>query len=86
MFAGGIALENIGWKIWLWMLAANWVAMPFVWFLCPETTGKSLEQIDLLFAKPHVRERLLAEQSQGSSGDEKKERDGDGSVKIEQVV
>jgi len=68
------------------MLAANWVAMPFVWFLCPETTGKSLEHIDLLFAQPHVRERLLAEQSLGSSEDEKKERGGDGSVRIEQVV
>lgn len=59
--------------------------MPFVWWLCPETTGKSLEDIDLVFAKPHVRERILVEQSLNSSGDEKKQ-DNDGSVKIEQVV
>lgn len=62
VFAGGIALENIGWKIWLWMLLSNWIALPFVWFMCPETTGKSLEEIDLLFAKDSVRESLLASQ------------------------
>lgn len=59
--------------------------MPFVWWLCPETTGKSLEEIDLVFAKPHVRERILVEQSLSSTGDEKKQ-DNDGSVMIEQVV
>jgi hypothetical protein len=60
VFAGGIALEKIGWKIWIWMLLSNWVAMPFVWFMCPETTGKSLEEIDILFATKNVRERILA--------------------------
>ena len=84
VFAGGIALERIGWKIWLWMLLCNWVAMPFVWWLCPETTGKSLEEIDLIFAKPHVREALV-EQSSNGSGYEKK-REIDGSVQIERLV
>ncbi|KAF2025005.1 general substrate transporter [Setomelanomma holmii] len=60
VFAGGIALERIGWKIWIWMLLSNWVAMPFVWFMCPETTGKSLGGIDILFAKKDVRECILA--------------------------
>jgi MFS family permease len=61
VFAGGIALENVGWKIWIWMMLFNWIAMPFVWFMCPETTGKSLEEIDLLFAKAEVRDSILAE-------------------------
>ncbi|KFY09380.1 hypothetical protein V491_08211 [Pseudogymnoascus sp. VKM F-3775] len=40
VFAGGIALENVGWKIWLWMALSCAAAVPFVWFLCPETSGK----------------------------------------------
>lgn len=58
--------------------------MPFVWWLCPETTGKSLEEIDLIFAKQHVRE-VLAEQSSNGSGCEKK-REIDGSMQIERLV
>ncbi|KAF2111049.1 hypothetical protein BDV96DRAFT_634855 [Lophiotrema nucula] len=61
VFAGGIALERVGWKIWLWMMLSSWVAMPFVWFMCLETTGKSLEEIDLLFAKLEVKSSILAE-------------------------
>jgi hypothetical protein len=50
--------------------------------MCPETTGKSLEEIDLLFAKEHVRESILAERVTGSSA-ESKEVD---SVRIEKVA
>lgn len=65
------------------MLLSNWVAMIFVWFMCPETTGKSLEEIDLLFAKAHVRESILANETTDSDGKEDKES---GSVKTEQLV
>lgn len=30
----------------------NLVAVVFVYFLCPETGGKALEEIDWIFAKP----------------------------------
>ncbi|KNG48354.1 sugar transporter stl1 [Stemphylium lycopersici] len=82
VFAGGIALDNIGWKIWIWMLLSNWVAMPFVWLMCPETTGKSLEEIDLLFAKKHVRESILAERILGSNTESKEVE----SVRIEKLA
>lgn len=53
------------------MLLFNWIAMVFVWFMCPETTGKSLEEIDLLFAKDYIRESVIAGQLPHSSGSEK---------------
>lgn len=36
VFAGGIALRNVGWKIWLWMALSCAAAVPFVYFMCPE--------------------------------------------------
>ncbi|KAH8802565.1 putative sugar transporter STL1 [Xylogone sp. PMI_703] len=62
VFAGGIAIENIGWKIWIWQLVACIVVIFFVYFMCPETGGKSLEEIDLLFAKSgHSQSGWIAE-------------------------
>ncbi|KAH6632880.1 general substrate transporter [Boeremia exigua] len=72
VFAGGIALQNVGWKIWLWMALSCAAAVPFVWFMCPETTGKSLEEIDLLFAKDHVKQSALANEISIHSHLEKK--------------
>ncbi|KAK5446521.1 hypothetical protein LTS15_009860 [Exophiala xenobiotica] len=60
VFAGGIALRTVGWKIWIWMLLSCAVAVPFVYYMCPETTGKTLEEIDLIFAKPEIRDSALA--------------------------
>ncbi|KAK5062648.1 hypothetical protein LTR84_004721 [Exophiala bonariae] len=60
VFAGGIALEKIGWRIWIWMLLSCAAAVPFVYFMCPETTGKSLEEIDLIFATQSVKDSRLA--------------------------
>jgi hypothetical protein len=51
------------------MLVFNWLAMPFVWFMCPETGGKSLEEIDVLFAKEDVRERILESGYGGAIGE-----------------
>ncbi|KAH6682828.1 general substrate transporter [Halenospora varia] len=60
VFAGGIALRNVGWKIWLWMALSCAAAVPFVYFMCPETSGKTLEEIDLIFAKDSVKHSDLA--------------------------
>ena len=37
------------WYFWLWVISGNVVAVIFVFLLCPETGGKTLEQVDFLF-------------------------------------
>jgi MFS family permease len=36
VFAGGIAIQNIGWKIWIWQVLSCALAVVFVYFMCPE--------------------------------------------------
>lgn len=43
--------------------AFNVLAIPFIYFLCPETAGKHLEELDVLFCKPELRERLTTERA-----------------------
>ncbi|RGP68535.1 sugar transporter stl1 [Fusarium sporotrichioides] len=62
VFAGGIALQNVGWKIWIWMALSCFAAIFFVCFMCPETTGKTLQEIDVLLAKEEIKHTILAEQ------------------------
>lgn len=49
VFAGPIGFDNVGWYFWLWVIAGNVIAVFFVFLLCPETGGKTLEQVDYLF-------------------------------------
>ncbi|KAK3057097.1 hypothetical protein LTR09_002135 [Extremus antarcticus] len=49
VFAGPIAFARIGWYFWLWVISCNVIAIVFVYLLCPETGGKTLEQVDYLF-------------------------------------
>lgn len=75
VFAGPIGLTDIGWKFWLWVLSGNIVAVIFVFFLGPETGGKTLEQVDFLFTKgPLVFKSLDIDDVEGN-GEEKRQRD-----------
>ncbi|KAF2015036.1 MFS transporter [Aaosphaeria arxii CBS 175.79] len=49
VFAGPIGFDQIGWYFWLWVISGNVIAIIFVFLLCPETGGKTLEQVDYLF-------------------------------------
>ncbi|KAK5050511.1 hypothetical protein LTR84_003792 [Exophiala bonariae] len=51
VFAGGIALQRVGPVIWVWFLVFCFVTVVYVYFCCPETGGKTLEEIDLIFMK-----------------------------------
>lgn len=36
VFAGGIAITNTGWKIWIWQLLSCICSVIFAYFMCPE--------------------------------------------------
>lgn len=44
-----LAIDNIGWKVYLIFACCNLVFTPFVYFFLPETAGLALESIDLCF-------------------------------------
>jgi MFS family permease len=41
VFAGGIAIERTGWKIWIWQVIACFGIIPFVYYMCPEVSRRS---------------------------------------------
>jgi MFS family permease len=43
------AVENTGWKIYLFFILSTVLSIPVVWLLFPETAGRSLEDIDHIF-------------------------------------
>ncbi|KAJ5689684.1 sugar transporter STL1 [Penicillium macrosclerotiorum] len=43
-----------GWGIYLFFALVNFIGLPFAWFYYPETAGRDLEEVDLIFAKAHV--------------------------------
>lgn len=52
VFGGGTGIAAVGPKIFIWPLVCCFLAAAYVWYYCPETTGRTLEEIDVLFAKP----------------------------------
>jgi hypothetical protein len=45
---GPIALDRSGWKFYFLFVATNFISALILLFLYPETSGKSLEAIDLV--------------------------------------
>lgn len=43
-------LASIGWATFLLFGAFNFIAIPFVWALYPETMNKTLEELDVIFS------------------------------------
>lgn len=44
-----IMLSRLGWATFIFFGALNIVAMPIIWFFYPETAGRSLEEVNLIF-------------------------------------
>jgi len=51
LVAGPIALERIGWKFFLVLIIPTALHILFVFFFCPETKGRSLEDINAQFGE-----------------------------------
>ena len=45
------------WGIYLFFAAVNAIGIPFAYFYYPETAGRDLEEIDIIFAKAHVEKK-----------------------------
>lgn len=49
-----IMISNIGWGTYLFFAAVNFCFLPVIYFFYPETRRRSLEEIDLIFAKGYT--------------------------------
>ncbi|KAF2266525.1 sugar transporter STL1 [Lojkania enalia] len=49
-----VMLSGIGWGTYLFFAIMNASFLPIIYFFYPETAGRSLEEIDLIFAKGYV--------------------------------
>ncbi|QKX59670.1 uncharacterized protein TRUGW13939_06810 [Talaromyces rugulosus] len=49
-----VMVQNIKWGTYLFFAAMNACFIPIIWLFYPETAGRSLEEIDLIFAKGFV--------------------------------
>jgi sugar porter (SP) family MFS transporter len=46
-----------GWGMYLFFALVNFIGIPFAWFFYPETAGRDLEEVDVIFAKAHVEKK-----------------------------
>ncbi|KAK5166293.1 uncharacterized protein LTR77_008554 [Saxophila tyrrhenica] len=51
LVAGPIAFENISWKFFFVLIVPTFFHIIFVYFMCPETKGRSLEDINAQFGE-----------------------------------
>lgn len=52
-----IMISNIGWGTYLFFAVVNACFLPIIWFFYPETAKRSLEEIDIIFAKGFVEKK-----------------------------
>lgn len=63
------AIAATGWKIYLFFMVFNIITVPFVYFFCPETQGKTLEEIDYLFVDSRVQVIATMEGATGNDSE-----------------
>ncbi|SCU85709.1 LADA_0D09142g1_1 [Lachancea dasiensis] len=49
-----IFIDDAGYGCYLFFAAMNYLYIPIIFFFYPETAGRSLEEIDIIFAKAHI--------------------------------
>ncbi|KAF2087656.1 MFS general substrate transporter [Saccharata proteae CBS 121410] len=62
--AGPIAIADpsVSWKTWIWFLVFNAIAGPYVYFCCPETRGRTLEEVNSIFMSERLQNTSAAKQ------------------------
>ncbi|EEB92131.1 hypothetical protein MPER_09409 [Moniliophthora perniciosa FA553] len=50
----GPSFENIDWGTYIIFAVLNALIIPIVYFFFPETAGRSLEDMDVIFALAHI--------------------------------
>ncbi|EMG50229.1 STL1 Sugar transporter STL1 [Candida maltosa Xu316] len=50
-------ISTSGWGCYLFFAIMNFIFVPIIFFFYPETAGRSLEEIDIIFAKAYVEKR-----------------------------
>lgn len=75
-----VAIETIGWKYYLVFLIISALILPVVYFGYPETMGRSLEELEMMFAEGksvtaivRMSKKPLTEGGLGLQAKEKKE-------------
>jgi len=59
VFGGGSGINAVGPKIFVWPLICCFLAAAYVYYYCPEITGRTLKEIDALFARNPQHARML---------------------------
>lgn len=59
-----VLIESIGWGTYLFFAVLNAIFIPILYFFYPETAGRSLEEIDLIFAKGFVENKSYVKAAQ----------------------
>ena len=54
-----IMLDRIGWGTYLFFACVNACFLPFIWIFYPETRRRSLEEIDIIFAKGYLEKNYI---------------------------
>jgi hypothetical protein len=52
-----VLITSIGWGTYLFFAVLNALFLPIIYFFYPETSGRSLEEIDLIFAKGYIEKK-----------------------------
>lgn len=64
-------ISNIGFGTYFVFAACTTLAVPFVWFMIPETKGMKLEEVDALFEGRGLIPRMRLNPSEDEVNDEK---------------
>jgi len=63
-----VAIETIGWQYYLVFLIISAIIVPVVWFGYPETMGRSLEELEMMFSESRSIRSIVKESRKPLTG------------------